>query len=381
MKFQKKKIVVAMSGGVDSSVSAALLAREGHEVIGVTMRLLPPCQESAGCCGAPEDVLVAKRCAEKAGIPHYVLDYSVDFDQHVIRPFIDSYLKGETPNPCLACNQFIKFEKLKAFAHSLGATHLATGHYARIIETTGGDKPFFQLFEAVDSTKDQSYVLYTLGQSELSSMMFPLGENPKTKVRELAKEFGLPNADKKDSQEICFIPDNDYGRFLMSRFTESGVPLPRTLQPGPIKNERGDVVGEHKGIAYYTVGQRKGLVLKTQHPHYVTRLEPDTNTLVVGRNDEGQAAGLLAEALHWIAGAAPQPGENLLVKIRYKHEPVEASLRIENEKAVVHFKTPEKAVTPGQAAVFYRWDEFVKARAVLGGGTIIKAIRGTPHAL
>ncbi|MFN0118398.1 MAG: tRNA 2-thiouridine(34) synthase MnmA, partial [Elusimicrobiota bacterium] len=276
---EKLKIIVAMSGGVDSSVAAALLAKEGHDVIGVTMRLLPNGGEGFGCCGAPEDIYLAKRSAEKSGIPHYVLDYSPEFETKVIDYFVDSYLSGETPNPCLACNKHIKFDKLKKFAESLGATHVATGHYARIESSPLSENlKKYRLFESVDSSKDQSYVLYNFDQKGLSSTFFPIGGAEKIKVRELAREFGMPNADKKDSQEICFVPKKDYRSFIKIRLEEKGSSLPSTTQPGQIKNDQGQVIGEHKGIAFYTIGQRSGLGLNAFEKTYVSRLDPKTNT-------------------------------------------------------------------------------------------------------
>ncbi|MCB4756193.1 MAG: tRNA 2-thiouridine(34) synthase MnmA [Elusimicrobia bacterium] len=362
-----------MSGGVDSSVTAALLKEEGYDVIGVTMKLLPRKEEGFGCCGSPDDMGIAKRCAEKIGIPHYVLDYSAEFERDVIQYFVDSYLKGETPNPCLACNRAIKFDRLKTFARTLGATHLATGHYARIIKDLEKGTATYRLFEAADLKKDQSYVLFNLDQNNLSSTLFPLGPTPKKDIRNLAKHLGLPNADKKDSQEICFVPDDDFGAYVLNRIKNQSNDPPPTMRPGPIKDTGGRVLGNHKGIAYYTVGQRKGLGMSLKERYYITRLDAATNTLVVGPAGEDTSSGLEAEDIHWVAGAPPAREFEALVKIRYKHEPAPAHIRVENNKIFVRFATPQRAVTPGQAAVIYRWDESMKAREVLGGGKISNA--------
>lgn len=367
---EKKKVIVAMSGGVDSSVAAGLLAREGHKVIGVTLKLLPRGGEGFGCCGSPDDVLLAKRSAEKAGVPHYVLDYSPEFEQKVINNFVNSYLIGETPNPCLACNRHIKFDKLKTFADSLGATHLATGHYARIEQDGTG----YHLYEAVDPGKDQSYVLYNFNQTGLSSTLFPVGNKPKLEIRKIAHEMGLPNADKKDSQEICFVPKKDYRSFVRIKMEQRETEMPATTRPGPIKNNQGQIIGEHKGVAYYTIGQKSGLGLNTSQRTYVTKLDAASNTVVVGLPQENLAAGLMANDFNWVAGQAPAPEFEALIKIRYKHEPTPATISIENGQVTARFHEPQRAVTPGQAAVVYRWDTSRNAREVLGGGKIINGI-------
>lgn len=348
-----------MSGGVDSSVAAALLAAQGHDVTGVTLKLLPRGGEGFGCCGSPDDVQIAKRSAEKAGVPHYVLDYANDFNENVVNYFVNSYMKGETPNPCLACNRHIKFDKLKTFAKSLGATHMATGHYARVIDET-------RLFESVDPSKDQSYVLYNATRQGLAETLFPVGDKPKAEIREIAKKFDLPNWDKEDSQEICFVPNKDYRTFLKNKNVEN--------QPGQIKDTSGKVLGAHEGIAFYTIGQRKGLNINSNIPMFVTRLEPETNTVVVGRDTEGFSEEFVTNDLNWIAGAPPENEFSSLVKIRYKHEPAPAVVKIEGNSVRVRFETSQRAVTPGQAAVFYRWDEKVGAREVLGGGKITRPI-------
>ncbi len=368
----KKKVIVAMSGGVDSSVAAALLASQGHDVTGVTLRLLPRGGMGFGCCGSPDDISVAKRSAEKAGVPHYVLDYANDFNESVVNYFVNSYVAGETPNPCLACNRHIKFDKLKQFAQSLGATHLATGHYARVVESTDGASRF-RLFEAVDPGKDQSYVLYNATQHGLAETLFPVGDKPKSEIRELAKKFDLPNWDKEDSQEICFVPNKDYRSFIKGKINIRAADAPATTRQGYIKDTSGKILGLHDGVAFFTVGQRKGLNIQSNVPMYVTRLEAATNTVVVGRDDEGCSKGLAANDLNWIYGAPPDTEFSALVKIRYKHEPAPATVRVQGENVEVRFDTPQRAVTPGQAAVFYRFDDKIGAREVIGGGKIVRA--------
>jgi tRNA-specific 2-thiouridylase len=368
----KRKIIVAMSGGVDSSVAAALLASQGHDVTGVTLRLLPRGGLGFGCCGSPDDISVAKRSAEKAGIPHYVLDYASDFDKSVVNYFVDSYISGETPNPCLACNRHIKFDKLKQFAQSLGASHLATGHYARVAEPENGSTSY-RLFEAVDPGKDQSYVLYNATQTGLAETLFPVGDKPKSEIRELARQFDLPNWNKDDSQEICFVPNKDYRSFIKGKIDIRAADAPATTRQGYIKDTAGNVLGLHDGVAFYTVGQRKGLHLNSSIPMYVTRLDAGTNTVVVGRDDEGCSKGLLANDLNWIYGAPPDTEFSALVKIRYKHEPAPATVRVQNDGVQVRFETPQRAVSPGQAAVFYRFDDRMGAREVIGGGKITHA--------
>lgn len=360
------KVLVAMSGGVDSSVAAAILARDGHDVVGVTLRLLSSGATGFGCCGAPEDLLVAKRSADKIGIPHYSLDYSRDFESKVVDYFVNSYLVGETPNPCLACNRHIKFDKLKTFALSVGASHIATGHYARIEK---GENGGHRLFESVDPSKDQSYVLYNFDQPGLASTLFPVGGARKERIRELARDFGLPNSDKKDSQEICFVPNRDYRAFVEDRLRIKAEPMPETTRPGPILNTEGSRIGEHKGAAFYTVGQRSGLSGGAAQKMYVTGIDAATNTVTVGPDSENLSAGLVANDFNWVAERPSKPFE-ALVKIRYRHEPAPATIEPSDDGIRVRFRDRQRAISPGQAAVVYRRDDSVGAREVLGGGKI-----------
>ena len=361
-----KRVLVAMSGGVDSSVAAALLARDGFEPVGVTMRLLPRGGEGFGCCGSPDDLLIAKRSAERIGIPHYILDYYPDFETKVIDYFVDSYLSGETPNPCLACNRHIKFDKLQSFAASIDARFLATGHYAEVVEADDG----FHLYEAADPRKDQSYVLHHFDQKGLSTTLFPVGSRPKPEIRDLAREFGLPNAEKKDSQEICFVPARDYRGFIRAKLDERGGSVPTSATPGPIRDESGAVIGEHRGAAFYTVGQRSGLGLSGVDRRYVTRIDARTNTIHVGTDAASMAAGLEAADVNWIAGHAPGEAFDAFIKIRYKHEPVPCRVELTDSGFRARLEIPKRAVTPGQAAVLYRLDPARGRREVIGGGKI-----------
>ena len=358
-----KKVVVAMSGGVDSSVAAALLKEQGYDVYGVTMRLSDwesrEGRTFGGCCGS-KDFYDARSVAQTLGIPHYSFDYVEKFRGAVIGYFKESYLKGETPNPCIACNQHVKFDALLEKAIALGADYLATGHYAQI-ETQNSElrTQNHVLKKAVDSSKDQSYVLYGLGQKELSHLLFPLGSLAKTEVRELARKYGLRTADKPDSYEICFVPNEDYRQFISEE-------VPAEQRPaGPIRHVDGRLLGEHRGLPYYTIGQREGLGISVGHPLYVTAVETATNTLVVGDKDDGFSRSMTVRQLSWVSGSAPDFPCEVLAKIRSRHSGARATLsQGEANKVRVEFAVPQSAVTPGQAAVFYNGD------IVLGGGVI-----------
>ncbi len=351
------RVIVGMSGGVDSSVAAALLQQQGYDVIGITMRLWtqPDPEGFSGrkqCCSI-EDVDDARRVAQALGIPHYTLNLERQFNTQVVDYFVGEYAHGRTPNPCLACNEHIKFKALLERAVALDADYLATGHYARRTERDGR----FHLLRAADPDKDQSYVLYTLGQRELRRVLFPLGDLSKPRVREIAAGLGLGVAGKPDSVEICFVPGNDYRAFVSARVPQ---------QAGAIVDERGAEVGQHSGIANYTVGQRKGLGAFGDR-RFVTEIRPADNVVVVGPEEALLAHTLYAGQLRWTQGDPPGPDEALDVKIRYRGRPLPARVLVAGDLAEVRFAVPQRAVTPGQSAVFYRGDE------VLGGGTICAA--------
>jgi len=355
------RICAAMSGGVDSSVAAALLRDRGFDVIGVTMNLfaLPGAvcasEELRSCCGASAR-RDAGAVAAALGIPFFVADFRRTFERAVIGDFVAEYRLGRTPNPCLRCNQFVKFGPLLRRASRLGATGIATGHYARV--DRDGVTGRWRLLKGVDSDKDQSYFLYPLTQAELARTLFPVGGLRKTEVRALAARFGLPVAQKPESQEICFIPDDDYGRFLRER-------IPEAFKPGLIVDGAGKAVGRHEGILNYTIGQRKGLGIAAPRPLYVTAIDVERNAIVVGTNESLFRKRLIVDGLHWVAVEGLAGPREAAVKIRYRHAEAPAFLHPENGgKILVEFKAPQRAVTPGQAAVFYDGD------IVLGGGTI-----------
>lgn len=358
MTSNKPRVVVGMSGGVDSSLTAALLLEQGYDVIGITMQIWEQGNDDdeKGCCSLAA-VGDARRVADKLGIPFYVVNFRELFEKKVVDYFVAEYGRGLTPNPCIACNRFIKFEALLQKAIGLGAQYVATGHYARIErdEQSG----LFTLKKGVDPRKDQSYALYHLTQQTLSHFLMPLGTFTKTETRAMAAKIGLAVANKPESQEICFVPDDDYKAFLQER-------SPQSLRPGDIVDVDGTVLGRHHGLPLYTVGQRKGLGLAAGKPLYVVRLEPETNRVIVGGNDDVFGSALIANDLTW-TGAPITEVTKAAAKIRYNSQESPALLTpLDGGRMRVAFDAPQRAITPGQAVVFYD-GEFV-----LGGGTIVR---------
>lgn len=358
---KKTRVAVAMSGGVDSSVAAALLKKQGYEVIGLTMQLWPRetiADGETSCCGigAIED---AKRVAAKLGIPHYVINCRSLFEQKVIRDFCRSYKNGQTPNPCIRCNQLVKFEYLLRQARKLGATYLATGHYAKI--KYDRKSRVYHLVKAKDPKKDQSYFLYTLTPGQLQHILFPLGNHPKTEVRALAQKSGLPTAHRPESQEICFIPDNDYRRFLKER-------IGGNIRLGSITDTTGKKLGTHQGLPFYTIGQRKGLGIAAAHPLYVKAIDKKKNVLVVAPEQEIYQKRLIAGKIVLPALKILTAPIKVKAKIRSAHKEAQCIISpFGRDKVKVIFRSRQWAITPGQAVVFYQGNK------ILGGGKIIKA--------
>ena len=365
-------VVAAMSGGVDSAVTAALLKQQGYEVIGITLQIW---QEHAdqgkhgGCCslGAVED---ARRAASRIGIPHYVLNFREYFADKVIDQFVEEYRRGRTPNPCVECNRSVKFDELLRHAEDLGADYLATGHYGRIRFNEKSGR--HELLKAVDSAKDQSYALYTLTQKQLSKTLMPLGHlTGKQETRKIAADLGLSVANKADSQEICFVPREGYVPFLKEK-------APETATAGNVVDTSGKVIGRHEGIAFYTIGQRKRLPANPDGPLFVVALEPATNTVVVGTNEELFASELEADTVLWSALSEPTQSEVIpaLTKIRYNGTASASWLHCgaDPSKITVTFDVPQRAITPGQSAVFYGGEGEEAGQVVLGGGVINAAV-------
>jgi tRNA-specific 2-thiouridylase len=339
----KSKVAVALSGGVDSSAAALLLKEAAYEVTGIHMRLWDSPLSDHQAHRA-EDVCLT------LGIPYHQVDLQKEFESCVVDYFCREYQQGRTPNPCVVCNQCIKFGLLLDKALSLGADYLATGHYARVEHSRDSHR----LLKATDTRRDQSYFLYSLTQEKLGHVLFPLAEHSRDEAKQMAKQAGLPTA-TRSSQDICFISQKNYGAFLSQRFP---------TQPGDIVDTRGKILGQHRGIAFYTIGQRHGLGLASGKPLYVIKIEPESNRIVLGHEKELYSQELTVQKLSWISGKAPREPITAPAKIRYKSKEAEASLFFRNDSVDVHFAQPQKAVTPGQAIVFYNIDE------VLGGGII-----------
>lgn len=352
------RVVVAMSGGVDSSVAAALLVEQGYDVVGMMMRLWSEETVAGGAhnrCCTPDQMADARRIAAQLGIPFYVLDTKEVFRNTIVEFFVDQHRQGVTPNPCLECNRQIRFRYLLENALALDAQYLATGHYAQVSQDADGR---FMLKKSADAHKDQSYVLSVLGQEQLSHALFPVGGYTKPEVREIAKRFGLATASKQDSQDLCFIGDNNYRRFLTDH-------APEVMVSGPIVRKNGDVVGEHHGLVNYTIGQRKGLGLSSPDPLYVIGINPQQNVLVVGTADELGRSTLTAKRVNWVSGITPTEPFRAEVKIRYKATPVPALVKpLPDARMSIIFDGALRDITPGQGAVVYNSDQ------VLGGGVI-----------
>ena len=359
-----RTVVVGLSGGVDSSVAAWLLKEQGYSVIGVTMQIWQDEEREieeaeGGCCGlsAVED---ARRVAAALKIPYYVMNFKQEFKEHVMDYFAREYQEGRTPNPCIACNRYVKWEALLKRSIAIGADYIATGHYARVERLENGR---YAIRNSVTARKDQTYALYNLTQEQLAHTLMPVGEYTKEEIRQIAQEAGIPVAHKKDSQEICFVPDKDYAGFI-EKSTGEKIPT------GNYVKADGTVLGKHKGIIHYTIGQRKGLNLSMGHPVFVTEIRPGTNEVVIGENEELFVKSLVCDRMNYMAMEEIREGEVLTGKIRYNHPGAPCTLKkLENGRVQVDFLEPQRAVTPGQAVVLYQGEY------VAGGGIILGPVK------
>ena len=353
----KKRVVIGMSGGVDSSVAAYLLKEQGYEVIGITMRMAPndpdEVENEGGCCGlsAVED---ARRVCDKIGIPFYVLNFKKSFKEKVIDKFVDEYIAGRTPNPCVECNKHLKFDELLRKAKGIGADYIATGHYAKIEKIN--DR--WNLIKSDDDRKDQTYMLYNFTQDQLAHTLMPCGSYTKDKIREIAKEIGLAVHNKKDSEEICFVPDNNHGNFILKE-------RPNDVKEGNFVDKDGKILGKHKGIVYYTIGQRKGLGLALGRPAFVTKINAEKNEVVIGVEDEIFRNGLIAKDVNFISIDKLEEPLEVTAKVRYSAKPAKATLYpLKDGRVKVIFDDKQRAITKGQSVVFY------DGNIVVGGGII-----------
>ncbi|HHT9125086.1 MAG TPA: tRNA 2-thiouridine(34) synthase MnmA [Candidatus Brocadiia bacterium] len=367
-----KRAVIAMSGGVDSSVAASLLVEQGYEVIGLFMRLgiaTPTIEESGkrGCCSV-QDAHDARCVADSLGIHFYVLNFKEEFDE-IIDYFCHEYASGRTPNPCILCNQKLKFGRLLRFAQALNADYIATGHYARV-EKSPPEAGRYLLKKGIDQRKDQSYVLFSLTQEQLSRALFPLGTMTKDEVRQKARNLNLKTKDKQESQEICFVPENDYRKLILERRAHGRgdrpvAPATGQVEPGIIKDTKGHVLGKHPGIEFFTIGQRRGIGIAFGKPKYVVNINPTENTITIGSGTELLESELTASELNWISISTLENPMEVQAKIRYNHKPSKAMIYpIEEGRVRVIFNEPQMAITPGQAVVFYDGD------IIVGGGWI-----------
>ena len=358
MSNENKKALIAMSGGVDSSVAAALMLKKGFDCMGCTMRLYENDmigEDLFGTCCSLKDTQDARAVCEKLGIEYNIYHYEAEFTKNVIEPFVCSYERGETPNPCIRCNKYLKFDILYEKAKALGYDNIVTGHYARIEERDG----HFYLLKAVDPGKDQSYVLYDLTEEQLSHTYFPLGEMTKNEAREIAAEYGFVNKDKKDSQDICFVPDGDYAA-MIKRYRNKDYPK------GDFVDLQGNVLGTHEGIINYTIGQRRGLGIPADRRLYVKRLDTENNRVILADDEDLFDKEVMVREFNWITGDAPSEPIRCQAKIRYRHKEQPATATIYADgKAKIVFDEPQRAITPGQSAVLY------DGEIVLGGGIII----------